>query len=67
MRQAQTLEPTDPRAADAQWAHIDRELVDAAAWIPWSTGKEIDFVSKRVGNFQFHPAWFLLFDQLWVR
>ncbi len=67
MRQAHTLEPTDPGAADARWAHIDRELTDAAAWIPWSTSKEIDFVSKHVGNFQFHPMWFLLFDQLWVR
>ena len=67
MRQAQTLELTDPRAADAQWAHIDRELTDAAAWIPWSTDKEVDFVSKRVGNFQFHPLLAMLFDQLWVR
>ena len=29
--------------------------------------KEIDFVSKRVGNLQFHPVWLVLFDQLWVR
>jgi peptide/nickel transport system substrate-binding protein len=67
MRRAQALQPTDPRAADAQWAHIDHELTDAAPWIPLSSGRALDFVSKRVGNFQFHPEWSLLFDQLWVR
>ena len=63
----QALEPTDPHAADARWAHIDHELVDAAPWIPYSNGRKLDFVSKRVGNFQFHPEWGVLFDQLWVR
>jgi len=37
------------------------------AWIPYSNGKELDLVSKRVGNFQYHPEWSALFDQLWVR
>jgi hypothetical protein len=27
----------------------------------------IDFVSPRVGNFQFNPQWIALFDQLWVK
>jgi YVTN family beta-propeller protein len=67
MRRAKTLEPTDPQAADAQWAHIDRELVNAAPWIPYLNGRALDFVSKRVGNFQLHPEWGVLFDQLWVR
>jgi peptide/nickel transport system substrate-binding protein len=67
MRQAEALASTDPGKADTQWAHIDRELTDAAPWIPYSNGKERDFVSKRVGNFQLHPVWSVLFDQLWVR
>jgi YVTN family beta-propeller protein len=67
MRRAQTLQPTDPHAADAQWAHIDHELVNAAPWIPYLNGRALDFVSKRVGNFQFHPEWGVLLDQLWVR
>jgi hypothetical protein len=61
------LQTTDPHAANAQWAEIDHELVDAAPWIPYSNGRALDFVSKRVGNFQFHPVWEVLFDQLWVR
>jgi peptide/nickel transport system substrate-binding protein len=67
MRKAKTLEPNDPRAANARWSHIEHELVDAGAWIPYSKGKELDLVSKRVGNFQYHPEWTVLFDQLWVR
>jgi peptide/nickel transport system substrate-binding protein len=67
MAAAERLGATDARAAEAQWAHIDRELVDAAPWIPYATGKALDFVSKRVGNFQFNPEWGMLFDQLWVR
>ena len=67
MRRAQTLQSTDTHAADAQWAHIDRELVNAAPWIPYLNGRALDLVSKRVGNFQLHPEWGVLFDQLWVR
>ena len=67
MQRAEALQPTDPRAANARWANIDHELVDAAPWIPFSNAKEADFVSKRVGNFQYHPEWGVLFDQLWVR
>ena len=67
MRHAQELGTTDSRAADTQWARIDHQLTDAAAWIPYLSQKQLDFVSKRVGNFQFHPEWLVLFDQLWVR
>ncbi len=29
-------------------------------------GPELERVSKRVGDYQSHPLWGLLFDQLWV-
>jgi len=35
--------------------------------IPLTTGKATDFVSKRVGNYQSHPVFGVLLDQLWVR
>ena len=31
------------------------------------TGRAIDFVSKRVGNYQRHPVLGILLSQLWVR
>jgi len=32
-----------------------------------SCGQGITFVSKRVGNFEYHPEWGVLLDQLWVK
>jgi peptide/nickel transport system substrate-binding protein len=64
---AQSLQIADPRRADALWAKIDRALVDRAVTVSLVTPNATDFVSKRVGNYQFHPLWGLLIDQLWVR
>jgi YVTN family beta-propeller protein len=61
------LQVSRPAEANALWAKIDHELVDRAVWLPTVTPKTSDFVSKRVGNYQFHPLWGLLVDQLWVR
>lgn len=35
--------------------------------VPFLNLKATDFVSKRVGNYQHHPEFDLLIDQLWVR
>ncbi len=60
------LQMTDAAAAAAAWAEVDRSLVDRAVLAPlFNPGG--DFVSARVGNFQFHPAYFVLLDQLWVQ
>ena len=61
------LQVARPEAANAVWATVDQELVDRAVWLPTVTPKTSDFVSKRVGNYQFHPLWGVLVDQLWVR
>jgi len=29
--------------------------------------RAVALVSPRVGNYQYHPLWFTLLDQLWVR
>ena len=36
-------------------------------WVPLVNFQIVDFVSARVGNYQFHPLWGILLDQLWVR
>jgi peptide/nickel transport system substrate-binding protein len=61
------LQVARPQAANRLWARIDHELVDRAVWLPTVTPKTSDFVSRRVGNYQFHPLWGVLVDQLWVR
>ena len=64
---ARRLEESAPRAAAAAWARVDRATVDEAAWLPLVNPRQLDFVSARVGNFQHHPYWDILVDQLWVR
>ena len=67
MRQALAAQATNPQAASELWARIDRRVTDAAPWVPLVTPVATDLVSKRVGNYQFHPVHGPLLDQLWVR
>jgi peptide/nickel transport system substrate-binding protein len=64
--QAGDLEATDPAAAAAKWAEIDRAETDLALWAP-VLNEGSDFVSARVGNYQFHIAYSMLLDQAWVQ
>jgi YVTN family beta-propeller protein len=61
------VEATDPDAAVARWAKIERDIVDLAPWVPLFTPSHAFLTSKRVGNYQYNPESRLLFDQLWVR
>jgi YVTN family beta-propeller protein len=67
IERALTLESSDPRAANRLWARIDRKIVDQAPWLPTVNLNTVDFLSARVGNYQFHPQWGMLLDQLWVK
>ncbi len=67
MDEALALQTTDPAAADELWAGIDRALTDQAPWVGYATPASVRFLSDRVGNFQHHPVWGVLLDQLWVR
>jgi YVTN family beta-propeller protein len=65
--QALTLEAANPPAAASRWAAIDHALVDEAPWVSLYSPRDLTVLSSRVGNYQFHPYWDLLIDQLWVR
>ena len=67
IRQALTLQTQGLAAAAPRWAAIDHELVDQAPWVPLYNLRDLTVLSARVGNYQFHPYWNLLIDQLWVR
>ncbi len=57
---------SDPRVAWALTGPLpasDRVSVPVEDVIP----DDSDVLSKRVGNYQYSPAWGMLFDQLWVR
>ena len=65
--EALALEAADPAASANRWAVIDHELVDQAPWVPLYSPRDLTVLSARTGNYQFHPYWGLLIDQLWVR
>ena len=66
-RQALSTQARSPNAAGLLWANIDREITGQAPWVPLYNPRPLIVVSARVGNYQFHPLWELLIDQLWVR
>jgi peptide/nickel transport system substrate-binding protein len=43
------------------------EIVAQAPVVPTYNRSNVDFVSERVGNYQYHPQWGVLLDQLWVK
>jgi peptide/nickel transport system substrate-binding protein len=57
----------NPDAANAIWQKVDHEVTDQAPWVDLFNPKQIDFLSKRVGNYQWNPQWYILIDQLWVK
>jgi peptide/nickel transport system substrate-binding protein len=63
---ALALQASDPLAANEAWARVDRLLVDRAPLVPLVSQTAAYFVSERVGNYQSHPLWGPLLDQLWV-
>lgn len=65
LEHARQLQATDRAAANAAWAALDRWVVDQAILAPFAN-PGADFVSDRVGNYQFSPTGFVLFDQMWV-
>lgn len=65
-RRAGSLQATNLHAADALWADVDRRLVDQAVWVPMVNESGIAFLSSRVGNYESHPYWGVIADQLWV-
>jgi YVTN family beta-propeller protein len=65
--QALTLQASARDAAGALWERIDREITDQAPWVPIYNPVSTVLLSPRVGNYQFHPYYQLLIDQLWVR
>lgn len=67
IERALQLQQTDAFAANELWARIDRMIVDRAPLVPLYNARAAVFVSARVGNYQYHPMWFTLLDQLWVR
>jgi peptide/nickel transport system substrate-binding protein len=58
---------TDPAAAATEWAILDHQLTDQAPWLTMFTPKQLDFVSKRLGNFTFSDQFHMVYSLAWVQ
>jgi YVTN family beta-propeller protein len=67
IEQATNMQLTDPAASHGLWSDLDHDLVDLAAWVPLGNSITTNLVSLRLGNYQLHPQWGQLYEQMWVR
>ena len=67
MQSALALGVTDPDGANKMWAEIDKAITDKAPMAALFTPKHLDFVSKRLGNFQFNSQYYWMITQSWVQ
>jgi YVTN family beta-propeller protein len=66
MTRAAAAQSYDPARANELWAAVDHALIDEAVVLPTVTVPYGTYISDRVGNYQSHPLWGPLLDQLWV-
>ncbi len=67
IQKAMALAVTDQVGANKIWAEVDKEVTDKAPVAVFFTPKHVDFVSKRLGNFQFNPQFQWIMSQGWVQ
>ena len=58
---------TDQAGANKAWAEVDKAVTDKAPMAALFTPKHVDFVAKRVGNFQFNSQFYWMMSQSWVQ
>jgi peptide/nickel transport system substrate-binding protein len=67
IKRASVLQAQGEDAAARLWAQVDRDVTNLTPLVPTFTSRNVDLVSKRVDNFERHPLFGVLLDQLWVR
>ncbi|WP_244614818.1 ABC transporter substrate-binding protein [Pukyongiella litopenaei] len=67
MDQAMALGSTDPEAANDLWSEIDREVMEQVPMVPLFNPSNVDFASKRMGNYMFSPQYHIVYANAWVQ
>ena len=67
MPRAESLQAQNPLAAAHVWRQVDHRITDRAYWVPTVADRFVDLVSARVRNYQFHPVYGFIADQVWLR
>ena len=65
--QAETLQVTDPAAAQDIWSRADHLATAQAAWVPLANTGNAELLSGRTGHFTLDADGLPQIDQLWVR
>jgi peptide/nickel transport system substrate-binding protein len=61
------VQAQSPAAAPALWQSAERAILRQAPLLPTYNPDNVAFLAPHVGNFQYHPQWGILLDQLWVK
>jgi ABC-type transport system substrate-binding protein len=64
VRSALAAESADSPDATKLWAKADMQFTDQAPFVNLVTPSTIDFVSRRVGDYEYNPVQGALIDQL---
>ena len=56
----------NPPAGHRLWQQAERKILADAPVVPTFNRENIDFIAKRVGDYQYNPQWGPLVDQMWV-
>jgi YVTN family beta-propeller protein len=67
VRSAVAAEAAGSPTSSQLWANADKQLTDQAPDVDLVNPSTTDFVSRRVGNYQYNPQLGVILDQLWVR
>lgn len=67
MTRAAAVQVQDPAAGTALWQQVEQSLLAQAPALPTYVPSGVDFVSERVGNYEYNPQSGVLLSQLWVK
>ncbi|HEY0539025.1 MAG TPA: ABC transporter substrate-binding protein [Actinoallomurus sp.] len=67
MQDALKTEQVGMPAANQKWGQVDQAVMQKSPLVPLFNPKLVDFVSTKVGNYQFSKQFYMLVSQLWVK
>ena len=67
LNEAVALQGDNPAAATIASQGLEGAIIKLAPIVPLYNSRNVDLVSKRLGNYQFHPEYGFLLDQAWVK
>ena len=62
----QAADASGPEAIE-RWRRVEASLAAQAPTVPLVNGHDTALTAERVGNYQHHPLWGPLLEQLWVK